>query len=113
MIFWLQFILGSALIAVAASIWFAQKSERWKLFLEQRFLLPGDGLFDKGKRYSGYVRWLRYVALAAGLAMVVPTVIIWDIIIGLIAAGLYWWMSRQKILHDDAFRQSVRSSAAD
>jgi hypothetical protein len=99
--FFIQFFLGSFLIFIGIAIWWAGKSPSWRSWIEKTFLSPGDKLFDARKSYSIYVKWMRYVAFFAGLAMVVPTAVLWDLIIGMIAAGLFWWMNRQKIEHDD------------
>lgn len=109
MYFYAQFFIGAALMFVGWSVWYAQRNDEWKRKLEKIFLLPGDKLFDKGKGYSGYVTWLRYVAFVAGLTIIVPTAIVWDVIVGMIALFVFWLMSTQKIEHDDRVRRASRT----
>ena len=109
--FFLQFIVGIALMILGAAMWYARRKNTFRLWLENTFLEPGDKLFDSRKSYSIYVRWMRYVAFFAGLAMVIPTTMLWDLVIGMVAAGVFWWMNRQKLDHDNAVRGRTTKTA--
>ena len=108
MLILLQFIIGPILIFIGWAVWYARRDEAWKQWIERTFLDVGDDLFAEDMPYSGHVRWMRYVSLPAGLAIVIPTAIFIDIILGMIATGIFWWMSRQKSEHDDHVRQDEK-----
>ena len=107
----LQLVLGLALMLVGWALWYAQRNASWKGWIEKTFLLPGDDLFATDQSYSGYIKWIRYVAFPTGLVMFVPTPILYDAIIGMIAAGVFWWMNSQKARHDHQVRDADKPAS--
>ena len=110
MVMFLQYVIGGLLILMGVLIWRARFKSGPKRFLERTFLDPGDDLFAKNQPYSGTVRWMRYAAIPAGLAMVVPTVLAIDIVLGLLAFGAYYWMDRQRRAHKQQLKADAEST---
>jgi hypothetical protein len=111
----LQFVVGGLLVVIGGLFLWAARNDAVQTWLEDvlsglGYEVPEGQLFAKRRPFTFVVNWSRYAALAVGLAMLIPSHFMFDVVLGLIAVGLYYWMRRQRVLYDREISRDRRAA---
>ena len=102
-----QFLVGALLVLLGALFWLASFNPGLQSGIERTFGLEAGSLFLRGKKHSNVVWFSRYLAFWVGVAIVIPTRIIVDVIILMVAGVVYFILSRKKLEHDKVLAETV------